>query len=140
MSRRITIIVAALVAAVVGLTITLGLVIASDDDDGGGQMSGAMDMTSDDAGNAAGMMQAMGAMDSDAMLEHMREVLGEDGYQRMLAHLNDHRTNGGAMTGDAAMDETMHSMMDGMMQHMPAGANELVPPGTDEHHETPVGG
>lgn len=56
------------------------------------------------SGNDSGYMGMMGAMrsiDREDMLRHMRDVLGEDGYQRMLAHLADHR-NGAPMTGNTA--------------------------------------
>ena len=124
--------VGALGVLVVALAVTLGVVIAMDDDD---MMADRGHMNTDDG--FAGMMQSMGDMDSDAMLSHMREVLGTDGYQRMIDHLNDHR-DGGPMTGDASVDQMMHSMMDGMMQHMPADADNIMPPGRDEHHETPA--
>ena len=73
-----------------------------------------------------GMMQAMGDMDSDALLTHMHEVLGEDGYERMLEHFRDHRS-GGPMTGDAAVDGMMHQMMDGMLQQMPDDSGQMMP-------------
>ena len=124
--------VGALGALVVALAVTLGVVIAMDDDD---MMADRGHMNTDDS--FAGMMQSMGDMDSDAMLSHMREVLGTDGYQRMLNHMADHR-DGGPMTGDPDIDRMMHSMMDGMMQHMPPDRNNIMPPGRDEHHETPA--
>jgi hypothetical protein len=93
-------------------------------------------MMANDTGSA-GMMGAMGSKASDDMLKHMREVLGEDGYQRMLAHLADHR-NGTPMAGNAAADQMMHTMMDGMIQSMPAGGGSVLPPGNDQHHELPV--
>lgn len=72
------------------------------------------------------MMQAMGNMDSDAMLTHMREVLGEDGYQRMLKHMQEHRA-GGPMTANPAIDGMMHQMMDGMLQQMPDDGGRMMP-------------
>lgn len=133
MNLQARIIIGALGALVVALAVTLGIVIAVDDDDGG--MAGRGHMNGDDS--YAGMMRSMGDMDADAMLRHMRDVLGTDGYGRMMDHLNDHR-DGGPMTGDPNIDQMMHSMMDGMMQHMPADANNIMPPGRDEHHETPA--
>ncbi|MEX2246885.1 MAG: hypothetical protein WEC75_09365 [Dehalococcoidia bacterium] len=133
MNTQARMIIGALGALGVALAVTLGAVIAMDDDDG--TMAGRGHMNTDDS--YAGMMQSMGDMDSNAMLSHMQEVLGTDGYQRMMDHLNDHR-NGGPMTADPNVDQMMHSMMDGMMQHMPADADNIMPPGRDEHHETPA--
>jgi hypothetical protein len=121
MPQRARIVSAILATAVAVLAIALVVVIVQDgtDDDG---MPGAM------AGNASymGMMQAMGSMDSEAMLGHMREVLGDDAYQRMVQHFRDHRS-GGAMMGNTAMDAMMHQMMDGMMQQMPVAQHHLMP-------------
>jgi hypothetical protein len=69
------------------------------------------------------------------MLDHMRDVLGEEGYSRMLEHLREHRS-GDAMSANPDIDEMMHQMMDGMMQHMPQDDVDVLP-GRDEHHETP---
>jgi hypothetical protein len=132
MNTQARVIVGVLGAVAVALAVTLGVVIAMDDDD---MMADRGHINGDDS--YAGMMQSLGEMDSDAMLIHMQAVLGADGYRRMIAHMNDHRT-GGPMTGDATIDRMMHSIMDGMMQHMPADANNIMPPGRDEHHETPA--
>ena len=134
MNTQARILVGALLAAVVALGIVLGVVLATDDEDGS-SMPHAMDQ--DDS--FMGMMVAMGSMDSDAMLQHMRDVLGEGSYQRMLAHFRDHR-DGGQMTTDPEVDDMMHQMMDGMMQHMPADNGNIFPPGNDQHHETPEPG
>ncbi len=131
MNTQAKIIIGVLVAAVVALAVTLGTVVAMDDDDN--MVAGHMN--ADDS--YAGMMESMGGMDSDAMLDHMRDVLGAAGFQRMMDHMSDHR-NGGPMTGNAGIDEMMHQMMDGMMQHMPTDADNIMPPARDEHHETPV--
>ena len=133
MSTQARMIIGVLGALVVAFAVTLGVVIAMDDD--AGTMAGRGYMDGDDG--YAGMMQAMGDLDSDAMLSHMREVLVADGFQRMMDHLADHRA-GGPMTGDAEVDDMMHRMMDGMMQHMPADSDNIMPPGRDEHHETPA--
>lgn len=131
MNRQAQIIIVALIAIIVGLAVAVGVLAAAGDDDGDALMSGQM------GGDAyMGMMGAMAGMESDVMLEHMREVLGEQGYQRMLSHLADHR-DGGPMTTNADIDRMMHAMMDGMMQHMPADQNNVLPPSVDEHHETP---
>lgn len=132
MNTQAKIIVGVLVAVVAGLGITVG-VMATSDDGRNDSMSSPMD--GDDA--YTGMMGAMGDTDSDAMLSHMREILGADGFQRMMDHLSDHR-NGGPMTGDPNVDQMMHSMMDGMMQHMPVDGDNVMPPGRDEHHVTPA--
>lgn len=131
MTAQTRIFVGGLLVAVVALGVVLGVVLATDDGNGS-SMPHAMDQ--DDS--FMGMMAAMGTMDSDAMLQHMRDVLGEDGYQRMLDHLAKHQA-GGPMTGDAEVDDMMHQMMDGMMQHMPADSDNILPPGNDAHHETP---
>ena len=134
MNTQARLIVGVVGAIAVALGVTLGIVIAMDDDDD--MMSGSGSHM-DGGDHFQGMMGAMGSMDSDDMLGHMRNVLGEDRYERMLDHMADHR-DGGPMTDDAGMDQMMHQMMDGMMQHMPADANNLMPPGRDEHHETPT--
>ena len=132
MNTQARIIIGVLGALAVALAVTLGVVIAVDDDD---MMAGQGHIDGDD--HFQGMMGAMGSMDSDDMLEHMRQVLGEDGYQRMLNHMADHR-DGEQMAGNSDIDEMMHQMMDGMMQHMPADANNIMPPGRDDHHGTPA--
>jgi hypothetical protein len=133
MTAQTRIIVGGLLAAVVTLGAVLGVVLATDDGNGD-RDSRPHAMDTDDG--FMGMMGAMAGMDSDAMLDHMRDVLGEDGYQRMLAHFQEHR-DGGPMTGDPEVDDMMHRMMDGMMQHMPADSGNIFPPGNDQHHETP---
>lgn len=112
--------IAALLLAVAGLGVALGIVLATDEDgDDGGRMMGQ-------GQGIPGMMSAMADMDSDAMLAHMKEVLGDDGYQRMRQHFQDHRS-GGPMTNMTNIDEMMHAMMDGMMAEMPADANNVMP-------------
>ena len=117
MTQQAKVIIAALAAIAVGLAIGLVVSLAIDDDD--------MDMNGN---HSMGMMQSMGNMDSDAMLEHMREVLGEDGYQRMLGHMREHR-NGAATPSGSSIDDMMHRMMDGMMQQMPADSGGNMPMG-----------
>lgn len=120
MDGRARAIIAGLSAVVVALAIALFVVAADAGDDDG--VAGH-----DGMGNSyMGMMQAMGEMDSEAMLSHMREVLGQDGYQRMLQHFQDHR-NGRAMPGDGTVNGMMHQMMDGMMQQMPDTEGEHMP-------------
>lgn len=133
MTAQTRIIAGGLLAAVVALGVVLGVVLATDDGDGDGATSPHV---TDNGDGFIGMLAAMGAMDSDTMLQHMRDVLGEDGYQRMLSHFQEHR-DGGPMTGDPEVDDMMHRMMDGMMQHMPADGDNIMPPGNDQHHETP---
>ena len=135
MNTQAKLIIGLLVAVVAALGITVGVLAAgTGGDDGNDGMATHMD--TDDA--YMGMMGAMGGMDSDNMLEHMREILGEDGYNRMMGHFQDHRN--GTMTGDAEVDGMMHRMMDGMMQHMPQDNQDVLPPGVDQHHEPPVAG
>jgi hypothetical protein len=119
MNQQAKIIIAGLGAVAVALGVALTVSFASGNDIG---MSG---MTSGDP--YMGMMQSMGNMDSDAMLEHMREILGEDGYQRMLAHMADHRNNAAPTTGPTGVDDIMHRMMDGIMQQMPADSGGNMP-------------
>jgi len=118
MNTQAKISIAGLTAGVAVLIIALAIALSSDDDDGMGHMNQTNGYT--------GMMQAMGNMDSDRMLERMREVLGAEGYQRMLDHIAEHR-KAGQMSGNAGMDSMMHQMMDGMMQQMPADRNNVMP-------------
>ena len=123
MDQRARIIIGGLGALAVILAVALVAVIATNGG-GGTAMHGGV------GGSAPmGMMQAMGNMDSDAMLAHMREVLGEDGDQHMLQHFRDH-LSGGPMTGDTAIDGMMHQMMDGMMQQMPDDSGHMMPRAT----------
>ena len=119
MNQQAKIIIAALTALAVVLVLGLVVSLAMDDDDMQTNMNGSHSM---------GMMQGMGNMNSDAMLEHMRAVLGEDGYQRMLGHMREHR-NGAAMPNGSSIDDMMHRMMDGMMQQMPADSGGNMPMG-----------
>jgi hypothetical protein len=113
-------IIAILAVAVAGLGTALGIVLATDDDDAAtGRMAAQ-------GRGVAGMMSAMAAMDSGAMLVHMKEVLGEDGFQQMQQHFRDHRS-GAPMTGLTGIDQMMHAMMDGMMAEMPADADNMLP-------------
>ena len=132
MNTQAKIVVGVLVAAVVGLGITVGVMAAGDDHNG--NTTTVSHMMGNDSGYR-GMMGSMGSMDSADMFKHMREVLGEDGYQRMLVHLADHQ-NGAPMTGNTAVDQMMHTMMDGMMGQMPMDRGTVVLPGSDTHHET----
>ena len=122
MDQRARFIIGTLTVVVLVLAVSLVAVIVADDDD-------YMPMRAGTGNASMMMMQAMGAMDSDGTLEHMREVLGEDGYQRMLQHFRDHRS-GGPMAGSAGIDNMMHQMMDGMMQQMPDDTGRMMPRGT----------
>ncbi|MFN0145626.1 MAG: hypothetical protein ACKVT1_03885 [Dehalococcoidia bacterium] len=113
-------IIAVLAIAVAGLGAALGITLATDDDDG----ETAQMMVQGQG--VAGMMSAMAAMDSDAMLVHMKEVLGEDGFQRMQQHFRDH-ASGAPITGMADIDQMMHRMMDGMMAEMPPDVDNMLP-------------
>lgn len=119
MNSQAKLTIAGLSALVMVLAIALVAALATgDDDDGLGHMN--------QANGYMGMMQGMGNMNSDQMLAGMREVLGPDGYQRMLDHIAEHR-RGGSMAGGTSMDSMMHQMMDGMMQQMPADEDNIMP-------------
>lgn len=107
-----------LAVAVVGLGIALGVALATDD--------GSDDHRMDRGQGFPGMMSAMAERDSDAMLEHMKEILGDDGFKRMQQHFQDHRS-GASMTGMTDIDQMMHTMMDGIMANMPADSNNMLP-------------
>ena len=116
MNTRTTIAIGGLLVASVAFGVGLGVVFATDDEAGDGSM---------------GMMDAMGDMDSGAFVEQMRDVLGEDGFGRMLDHMREHGA-GGPMTGDPTIDDMM---MDGMMEHMQTESGVMTgDPGT--HHQT----
>ncbi len=148
MNVRTRVVTAGLLAAVVGLGVALGVVLASGGGDGSTTTTNGM-MNGNDG--YAGMMRSMDMMDSDSMLSHMRDVLREAGYQRMLTHFRDHQ-NGTASTPDSAIDQMMHQMMDGMLQHMPMDSGGMMPGAggaqrqtpnpsqQDAHHETPTSG
>ncbi len=102
---------AALGIAVAGLALALGVALARDNDDSATMRPGM--------NGYAGMMGAMAMMDSEVMLERMREVLGDDGYRAMLTHMDEHR-NGTASDTVPGVDGMMHRLMDGMMSMMPA--------------------
>ena len=133
MKTRTTIAIGGLLAVVVGLGVALGVVLATDDANDAGSVAHRMA-----AGDGSlGMMVAMGDMDTDGFVDHMRDVLGEDGFGRMLDHLREHQ-DGGLMTGGQAADDMMHRMMDGVMEHMPADKGGVMPSDPDTHHETPA--
>lgn len=104
--NRYGLIIGGLIVAVAGLAAGLGFALMEDDD--GMHHNG---------GGYAGMMGAMGNMDSEAMLAPMREVLSESDYELMVAHMSAHR-DGSAMPQDQHMDQMMHGMMDGMMAEL----------------------
>lgn len=127
MSNATRAIIGVLVVVVIGLAVALGFAFAMDDDDDDDHMGNGTGF--------AGMMGAMGAMDSGAMLSHMRGVLGEDGFKKMQEHLRSHQA-GGSMTGMPEIDQMMHRMMDGMMGAMPKDQSGLLPvpsPTSDPH-------
>lgn len=119
MSRGTLSAIALLVAAVVVLTFALVWSLARDHE------PGAM---TDRRNDYMGMMDAMGRMDSDAMLGRMQAILGQDGFQAMLDHMQAHR-NGMAMPHASGIDGMMHQMMDGMMSQMPSDKNNRMPMG-----------
>lgn len=102
-----------------------------------GPGTGAAGMMSQTAGmDSTGMMSAMAGMDSAAMLAHMKEVLGEDGFNRMQQHFQAVGTDP-AMTGMTATDQMMHKMMAGMMTGSPANPS-MTPGPSDAHHASPT--
>lgn len=122
MIRKTKAIVVTLVAALLGLSATVAVLAASGDD---GDMNGRMD------GNQ-GMMSTTESMDSDAMMVYMRDVLGEEAYQRMLDHFADQQY-GAMMPDDPGAGQMMGSMMDGTMQD----GGGIMSPGSPHHHELP---
>lgn len=64
-----------------------------------------------------GMMSSLGSMDYGEMQDHIREVLGDDAYARMLDHMDDNH-QAMPMSGTASIDQMMHYMMDGMLDAM----------------------
>jgi hypothetical protein len=134
MNTQARIFIGGLLAAVVALGVVLGVVLATDDGDGNGNISPHATANGD---SFMGMMNAMGTMDSDSMLTNMRDVLGEEAYQRMLDHFREHQ-NGTATTPDPAIDQMMHQMMDGMMQHMPMDSGGMMPGGRNTQRQTPT--
>ena len=135
MNTRTTIAIGGLLAVVVGLGVALGVVLATGDAEGSNGTGHRMD--SDSGDGFMGMMDAMGDMDSGTFVEHMRDVLGEDGFGRMLDHMREHGASG-PMTGDPAIDDMTHPMMDGMMEDMQADKDGLMPGHPDTHHQTPT--
>ncbi len=115
MNTQAKFIIGGLAALVVVLCVAL-VAVATNDDDGHRTSQGDAYM---------GMMRSMGDMDSNGMLQNMKTVLGEDGYQRMMAHFRDHMS--GNMAGNAAVDNMMHGMMDGMISRMPADGDGMLP-------------
>jgi hypothetical protein len=120
MDRSPWFVIGGLCVAVVVLSVALTVVVLRDD--AGTAATAPMPM----GGGYMGMMQAMGGMDSDAMLGHMRDVLGDEDYARMLAHLEEHR-RGGPMMRHPEVDEMMHRMFDGMLELMPADRGGVMP-------------
>lgn len=127
MDRRAWSVIGGLTVTVVVLSIALTVVITRDGAADQSGTAGTIAMAGMPMGGGhMGMMQAMARMDSDGMLERMREVLGENGYQRMLEHMTEHR-QGGPMASHPDIDEMMHRMLDGMFELMPADRNGVMP-------------
>jgi hypothetical protein len=125
MNRQVKVIIAALAAAVVVLSIALGVALAGD-----GNNSIARMMS--DGDGYSGMMGAFVRMDCDEMLERMREVLGPEDYQRMLDHIAEHR-HGGDTAGPG------HGRHDAPND----GRNDAADAGRSEQHhanDAPLGG
>ena len=111
---RTGIVIGVLAATVVALALSLTVVLATGDDNDDNDGVGAMRMNQ---AGYPGMMAAMVGRDQDAMLQHMKEALGDEAFQRMQQHLQTHR-NGMPMDGDPQTDAMMHRLMDGMMSEM----------------------
>jgi hypothetical protein len=75
-------VVAVLAVAVIGLSISLGVVLAQDDGGGDPPSSSA---TSNDA--LAGMIAAMQAQDWNGMRSYMQQYLGDDAYRGMMGSM-----------------------------------------------------
>lgn len=112
--------VAAVVIAVAGLLAAVAIA------DGDG-------MPHNDQDNYSGMMAAMHEGDSTDMAAHMREVLGEQGFDEMMGHMADHAA--GSMMDDSTMDVMMHQMMDGMMQGMMDEMGEMGGNSDHDHRD-----
>jgi hypothetical protein len=140
MTRQVGIIVGVFAALAVLLGVTVAAAIAFED--GGGMMDGGdggmMDGGSGgmmDGGSGGmmdgangGMMDMMMSMPMDAasisqMFDHMREVLGDDAFNRMMQHFDDQ----GAATDGNGVDAMMHRMMGEMMRYLTPGAGQPTP-------------
>lgn len=130
MNTQAKVLVGFLSALVITLAMTLGVALTRGDDDNPSVAH------SPDGDQFAGMLEAIASMDSAAMLGHMKEILGDEGYQRMVSHMDKHQS--GSKSNDADVDRMMHKVMDGMMGHMPAEPGQVLPPASDEHHRTPA--
>ena len=131
MNAQARVFIGALLVGVIGLGVALGVVLAS-----GGDSTATPSRTADGNDSFAGMMQAMDMMDSNSMLTYMRAMLGDTGYQRMLAHFREHQ-NGTATTTDSSIDGMMHQMMDGILQRMPMDSGGMMPGQRNTHDQTP---
>lgn len=119
-SRVAAVTIVALGVTVVGLSVTLAV-----------ELRGGNGMPHGRGGQGfAGMVNAMGAMDSDAMMTQMRSAVGEARYQMMTQHMADHAV-GRAEDSGAGVDGLMHMMMDGMMSEMPADSGGRMFPNRD---------
>ena len=118
MTTLAKLVIGGLVAAVAILSVALGVALIDGHDDDHYMGSGN--------DSYMGMMQAMGRMDSEQMLSMMRSILGEEGYQRMVQHMAEHR-NGVQATYDNSPGGMMHQMMDGMLQRMPDDSRHSMP-------------
>lgn len=134
MNQRAKVIIGALIVIVLIMGATLAVAVSRNNNNA----TGVREQEHMHGGDAyTAMMQAMGEMNADAMLAHMREVLGEDGYRRMLEHWRNHRA-GAPMADSAGVDEMMHQMMDAMMQRMPPDRDHTLPLPAASPAATPV--
>lgn len=119
--RKLVGLVVVLALAVAGLGVALGVALSDGDSDSHSADSGY-----------PGMMMAMGNMDTSVMLERMKEVLGPDGFQKLMDHMRNEA--GMPATAGAGIDQMMHRMMDGMLSQMPMDSAGQLPSGG--HHES----
>lgn len=102
---RVRLVIGALVVAVVALATGLVIVLAGESPSmtGGGSMMG---------GSAMMGTMTMTPEESAAMVAHLKEVLGEDGFRRLQEHYRAGSMDGmTGMTGMTEMDRQMHTMM-----------------------------
>ncbi|HXH23237.1 MAG TPA: hypothetical protein VNN10_14525 [Dehalococcoidia bacterium] len=101
------IVVGGLAAVALTLAVALGVVLAVDDHDRWHAMDGA---------HHGAMPGGMEFSDWAAMQQRMREVMGDEAYQRMLGHMTDHAAMHGMMHGATpAMPMTPGWTMPGMV-------------------------
>lgn len=119
MSTQSWSIIGILAALVVAFAIGLGTAIA---------MAIAMDGDGmhNDGNPFSGMSGAMHDGNMADMISHMKEVMSDEDFAAMQAHMQSHM-DGSPMMNDSSMDGVMHRMMDGMMEAMTDGYHHASP-------------